>query len=238
MIVKWDATSMVAERDVKKLWCNFNDCIMHFLKDVASMTAKKWYNLKDCRKSYNWCDFNDCEIIHYLIQLTNDIYCVRYIKKKGLRKKAARCSFGDNFQDNINDQIIEKCESRWLRGELEDADLTKIINVANAFEAVAEQEKDFCKDEKTYHLLEHVCNVGSSSKFMQSGECTRCGYSGHRSFDDKCPAKDVILRKWTKILLVQLSNGHQQIFYLVKRNGSYQRSLSVLQKMMNMNLKE
>lgn len=110
-----------------------------------------------------------------------------------LRKQAERCNFGGNAEDNLKDQIIEKCRSPKLRRELlklGDVDLNKVIKVANALEAVSEQEKDFVKIESKGHLsLNDVCNIGSSSKSIRSGMCTRCGFIGHQSFDDKCPAK-------------------------------------------------
>lgn len=110
-----------------------------------------------------------------------------------LRKQAERCGFGGNVDENVKDQIIEKCWSLKLRRDLlklGDVDLNKIIKVANAFEAVSEQEKDFGKNVLKSHLsFDDVCTVGTSSKYIKSDECTRCGFTGHKPFEDKCPAK-------------------------------------------------
>lgn len=109
-----------------------------------------------------------------------------------LRKQAERCGFDDNAEEHIKDQIIEKCESPILRRsllKLGDVDLAKIIKVAHAFEAVSEQEKDYGRPAKSCLSFEEVCNIRSSSKPAQSGECTRCGFTGHQSFDQTCPAK-------------------------------------------------
>lgn len=111
-----------------------------------------------------------------------------------LRKQADRCDFGKNAEDNLKYQIIEKCQSSKLRKDLlklGDVDLRKVMKVANAFEAVAEQEKDFDRgDPKGLLSFDDVCSVESRSKFMRSGECTRCGFRGHQSNDDQCPAKE------------------------------------------------
>lgn len=61
-----------------------------------------------------------------------------------LRTQADKCDFGDAMEDNVKDQIIEKCSSSRLRRELlklGDAKLDKVLKTAKIFEAIDEQSK-------------------------------------------------------------------------------------------------
>lgn len=63
-----------------------------------------------------------------------------------LRHQATFCEFGSQTDENIKDQIMEKCNSVALRRRiLERGDLTssEVETLAAAFEAVEEQEKAF-----------------------------------------------------------------------------------------------
>lgn len=115
-----------------------------------------------------------------------------------LRKQADRCDFGDKFDDNVKDQLIEKCSSPLLRRKLlakGDADLDTIIHEAKAFEAVQEQSKTLennniarIKTSEVQKIDTRRNQTNGNSKFANIA-CHRCGYSGHRQFDENCPAK-------------------------------------------------
>lgn len=63
-----------------------------------------------------------------------------------LRTQADKCDFGDALEDNVIDQIIEKCLSSKLRRELlklGDAPLEQVLKAAKIFEAIEEQSKTF-----------------------------------------------------------------------------------------------
>lgn len=127
-----------------------------------------------------------------------------------LRARSERCSFGDKANEHIKDQLIEKCLSSKLRIDMlrcGDAELDKILTVAMNFEAIDEQRKAFEASTTTSNVSEvnkiddkqedeqkkekvttHTGNSGRPAGERQA-ECTRCGYSGHRSFEEKCPAK-------------------------------------------------
>lgn len=110
-----------------------------------------------------------------------------------LRSQAERCGFGDQLNDNIKDQIIEKCTSAALRKELlkkGDAELEEILRVAKAFEAVNEQEKMFNADKSA--STSNEVNKVDFEKPKSKIECTRCGLNGHKGTDEKCPAKGKI----------------------------------------------
>lgn len=61
-----------------------------------------------------------------------------------LRKQADRCEFGDKFEEQVKDQIIENCASKKLRLKLlslGDTSLDRIMHEAKTFEAEQEQNE-------------------------------------------------------------------------------------------------
>lgn len=113
-----------------------------------------------------------------------------------LRKQADRCDFGEKFEEQIKDQIIEKCASKKLRLKLlslGDADLDKIMNEAKVFEAVQEQSEALNDKHGDTFKSAEINKIDVRPKPNQNSfnkdECHRCGYTGHRQFDDKCPAR-------------------------------------------------
>lgn len=114
-----------------------------------------------------------------------------------LRKQAERCDFGDNFEDHVKDQLIEKCSSSRLRRKLlalGDAKLDVVIREAKAFEAVQEQGQALDEKLDNHDKTIEVNKIDTHQKAVPSINgravvCHRCGYTGHRQFDDKCPAK-------------------------------------------------
>lgn len=127
-----------------------------------------------------------------------------------LRIQAKRCGFEANLDENIKDQITSGCFSDSLRRKIlerGDDDLNNILKMARIYETVADQQKEFSvatKDENKPETAE-VCKIGNrtlsgnrtfygnrdkfSKGFGGTGmECARCGYKGHKSGDDKCPA--------------------------------------------------
>lgn len=107
-----------------------------------------------------------------------------------LRLQAEKCDFGDSMEDNIKDQIIEKCLSTKMRREslkLGDTNLDKVLKSAKIFEAIELQSKTFDHtDTNKYRPTENVNKIEwkSNSKHnatsSQQIECSRCGYTGHR----------------------------------------------------------
>lgn len=118
-----------------------------------------------------------------------------------LRKQAERCDFGDKFEEHVKDQLIEKCESQTLRRKLlalGDANLDAVLRAAKAFEAVQEQSKALNeqKGDQAIGLNVNKIDIKARQSFNSNNnsndksiECHRCGYTGHRQFDEKCPAK-------------------------------------------------
>lgn len=99
-----------------------------------------------------------------------------------LRIHAKRCGFGDQANDNIRDQMIEKCLSSELRREIlkkPNPSMDDILQHAAAFEAVEQQEKVF---------KEPNGGIVSVNKIIEVTGCTRCGSKRHQTNDKNCPA--------------------------------------------------
>lgn len=124
-----------------------------------------------------------------------------------LRIQANRCEFGNKIDENIRDQITSGCNSSLLRRKILEKDnilLDEIVKMAQIIEAVAEQQKVFgdkCSEENKSNMSSDVCKVHSYDKTAQfrktnisnninvNIECNRCGFKGHKSNYEKCPAK-------------------------------------------------
>lgn len=101
-----------------------------------------------------------------------------------LRHQAAFCEFGSQTNENIKDQIIEKCGSVALRRRiLERGDLTlsEVETLAAPFEAVEEQEKAFRgQDERpAARTFDTAVNTISDRKRSVNG---RRGWSSDRNY--------------------------------------------------------
>ncbi|XP_062541036.1 uncharacterized protein K02A2.6-like [Armigeres subalbatus] len=122
-----------------------------------------------------------------------------------LRVQAERCGFDDKVEENVKDQIIQNCQSATLRRDLlkrGDASLEEVLSIAKIFETVAEQEKSFVggSDTKPHAGEVNKIDVAPYEKRrrlidQKQLECHRCGYFGHISKDEKCPAKGKICNK-------------------------------------------
>lgn len=130
-----------------------------------------------------------------------DMFLVR------LREQADRCNFGEQLEDNLRDQITTGCSSDVLRRKIlerGDAALDNIVKMAQVFETVSKQQEIFgSKAPQSSSAIEeskneNVCKIETKQKFRQSqrrnansfdGFCGRCGSKGHKSADEKCPAR-------------------------------------------------
>jgi hypothetical protein len=122
-----------------------------------------------------------------------------------LRTQALNCDFGGTIDENIRDQIIDKCNSSQLRTKL----LTKGANLemknaqdlARAMETAQVQAKKIEQDYKGEINAVHTRaskdeeNQRETSSRMSDVECYRCGKKGHISRDWNCPARNATCRK-------------------------------------------
>lgn len=122
-----------------------------------------------------------------------------------LKQQAERCSYGDQLQQNMKNQLIKGCWSTNLREKLLEHGsdtFDKLMARAKTHEVVNEQKKIFDQKvtiESQNPLAETVHKIGNyhsgKSLFQNNIICNRCGYKGHRAADDKCPAKSKLCNK-------------------------------------------
>lgn len=120
-----------------------------------------------------------------------------------LRKQADRCNFGKKLEDHVKDQLIEKCSSSILRRKLltlGDVKLDVILREAKAFEAAQEQGNVMGNDTVSQEKASDINKIDEKRKpfinnDMKNATCHRCGFNGHRQFDEKCPAKSKTCNK-------------------------------------------
>lgn len=105
-----------------------------------------------------------------------------------LRHQCSKCKFA-NPDDNLIDQIVEKCSSKDLRKKIltwgDDVTLDKIISQANAIEAVDRQLSGYNQESLTPSINKIDVKRDSSG----TAGCTRCGSIHHNRDSNACPAK-------------------------------------------------
>nr|XP_026484830.1 uncharacterized protein K02A2.6-like [Vanessa tameamea] len=118
-----------------------------------------------------------------------------------LRQQALKCQFMD-VDDNLIDQIIEKCSSDELRKKIlragETITLSEVITEANTLEVVERQLNDFNRKDQTINKIDTQVEKRT---FINNGkkECFRCGSWNHLAYDVKCPAKGKTCNKCKKM---------------------------------------
>ncbi|KAG1699379.1 hypothetical protein GQR58_005524 [Nymphon striatum] len=130
---------------------------------------------------------------------TVDVYATR------LRKLAKSCEYGDNLDDIIRDQIIEKVHSQQLRRKfLEQGSsltLSALLNLSRTYESV-EVQNSRMSAAISGSSVSAIRKTGTRDRStLQSVMCYRCGYKGHRSDDRSCPA-------WKKTCVKCGETGH------------------------------
>ncbi|XP_063534335.1 uncharacterized protein LOC134744451 isoform X2 [Cydia strobilella] len=116
-----------------------------------------------------------------------------------LRNQSSKCKFKDD--DNLIDQITEKCRSAELRKKIltlgDAATVDKIITEANTLETVERQLTDFQKEapKDLINKIEAKQKRFQGNKFNSTTGCTRCGSRRHKADCTTCPAKDQICKK-------------------------------------------
>ena len=119
-----------------------------------------------------------------------------------LRNQAGKCDF-TNSEEQLIDQIVEKCASSELRKKIltigHSITLDRIIIEANTLEAVDHQLEGYGQSKST--ILNNSNNNNSevntirnnsakaSSSKQADNKCGRCGYNAHTLPNQECPAK-------------------------------------------------
>ncbi|CAB3992802.1 Retrovirus-related Pol poly from transposon, partial [Paramuricea clavata] len=120
-----------------------------------------------------------------------------------LRTLSKTCVFGEQTDEAIRDQAIDKCVSKELRRRLlrePDIDLSKLLTISRAFEQshFQAQEMEQYNTENSggsrRETPSHINNTGASR-----GPCYCCGNTGHRAKDVRCPANGKTCRSCNKV---------------------------------------
>ncbi|XP_046746415.1 uncharacterized protein LOC124411366 [Diprion similis] len=115
-----------------------------------------------------------------------------------IRQQAKYCAFMQE-EEEIRDQIIEKCYSSEVRKRILEKDtvtLADVLKIAQAFETMTVQVKQM--------EGESVAKISSSSYTTKShskntdAKCSRCGYTGHSPTDERCPARGKLCNRCNK----------------------------------------
>ena len=128
-----------------------------------------------------------------------------------LKTKAESCDFGDKKEEQIRDQVIEKCSSHRLRrkllekgGELTLKQLTDIARIhedserqASSIEGLSTSVNRVTVSKQSYKPK--LQGYPSKKNVSYNMECFCCGRTGHMAKDPKCPAKDKKCRRCHKI---------------------------------------
>lgn len=114
-----------------------------------------------------------------------------------LRKQAERCDLGGELEKHVKDQFIGKVLQKKLRKKLlalGDVELDDLIREAKAFGAVEERSRILDDEKPNVEIDAEVDKIDFRSKPSNQAttkgiECHRCCFTGHRQFDEKCPAR-------------------------------------------------
>src|SRR6218665_865568 len=115
-----------------------------------------------------------------------------------LRQQADFCDFGDQRDDNIRDQLIEKCKSVALRKQLlekRDITLSEALEIARSKEAAKRQAVNMEVKMEGREILRGEVNSIQRPPSKWFG----CGHGDHYAKDSKCPARKETCKKCGKI---------------------------------------
>ena len=120
-----------------------------------------------------------------------------------LRQRAIRCNF-QNADEEIRDQVIEKCKSHKIRSKLlirgQELTLDDLRTIAATVELTDKQTRQMDAGahgnqahgaSASVNAMQHGMHTARSGTHTpQHGKCFRCGRSGHFAEDGNCPAKN------------------------------------------------
>ncbi|XP_049880163.1 uncharacterized protein LOC126376660 [Pectinophora gossypiella] len=117
-----------------------------------------------------------------------------------LRQQSSKCNFA-NENENLLDQITEKCKSSKLRKNIllfgDEATLENITIEANSLETVERQLNEYDEKQNTTvtSLNKIDQTIGRRRVDKNNERCCRCGSKNHKSDNSSCPAHNVNCNK-------------------------------------------
>lgn len=120
-----------------------------------------------------------------------------------LRKQAENCNWA-NSEEQIRDQVIDKCTSTALRRKLLEKGtgltLHRVLDIARSMEAVEIQVKKMSGNTSSEgHEVNRVKESGNKPPVKKRGRCYRCDSEFHYSIDAVCPAREATCVKCNKV---------------------------------------
>ena len=104
------------------------------------------------------------------------------------RQRSVSCDFGEQEDDYIRNQVIDKCCSSHMRRKFLEKEgtltLEDLLRIARSQEAVDRQMKVMVSNADA----DQVNVVGGNKRAARSRVCYACGLDGHFSGDKRCPA--------------------------------------------------
>ena len=121
-----------------------------------------------------------------------------------LKQQAEVCEFGDSLNDQLKDQVIDKCVSFQLKTKLLEKGRTLTLDqlrrIATAMETADKQARSMegMRDLRINKVENRQTNRPHTPRRKQAAsqiKCFRCGRTGHMSKDADCPARGEICNK-------------------------------------------
>ena len=107
-----------------------------------------------------------------------------------LRQVVKDCDFGDQAENQIRDQVVQRCKSHELRKKLLEKDkkltLELLLSTAANHNRVQSQLENMQGKKNVNSVLDKQEDKG---KEPVKGTCYRCGKVGHFGRDSECPAR-------------------------------------------------
>ena len=115
-----------------------------------------------------------------------------------LRQQAGNCEFGEQLEENVRDQLIDKCVSSVFRRKLLEKGQTLTLAIAQdlgrTMETVAVQVQKMEQVPFAVNLA-RTQNRNSQRSHVSTQSCYRCGKQNHMAKDPHCPAKKANCRR-------------------------------------------
>ena len=121
-----------------------------------------------------------------------DVTVEQYITR--LRQKAVFCDF-HNIDENIRDQVIEKCYSQRLRRKLLERNNVTLVQLREIAQSLEASEQRAVTMEQINKISQHKFDKhypkvkNQSQADFKQRRCFACGHEGHIKTDVKCPAR-------------------------------------------------
>ena len=121
-----------------------------------------------------------------------------------LKQVVKDCDYGDQSDNQIRDQVVQRCKSHALRRKLlekgENLTLALLLKTAATYEAVQSQLASMEGGQHTVNFIRDSRREAQQRKGKEPGKeskeaCYRCGNVGHYGRDPNCPARGKTCKK-------------------------------------------